>query len=66
MTTSWNANIVQYGQHVTMTNSPYNPATTPQNGSVTVTFTGAFTTGDPAPVNVTFDEVACSSYSWNV
>ncbi|MBS2964869.1 cellulose binding domain-containing protein [Actinocrinis puniceicyclus] len=66
VTTSWNANIVQYGEHVTITNSPYSPATMQQSGSLTVNFMGTFTAGNPAPVDVTFDGVACSSYSWNV
>lgn len=67
VTTSWNSNITQYGSHVTVSASPYAPQSfLPQSGSLSVSFAGSYTTANPSPVNVTFDGVSCSSYTWNV
>jgi hypothetical protein len=66
VTASWNANVVQRANHVSATNSPFAPALMPQSGSLTVSFAGSFTTGNPAPVHVTFDGISCSSSSLNV
>ena len=67
VSTSWNSNIIQYGSHVAVSTSPYAPQSfLPQSGTVSVSFLGSYTTVNPNPVDVTFDGVSCSSYTWNV
>lgn len=66
VTAGWNENITQWGSHVYVTQSSYTPQPLPQSGSVSVAFVGSFTAGNPDPVNVTFDGISCSAYTWNV
>lgn len=62
----WNGDITQNGDHVTITNSPFAQSPLPQTGTISVDFLGSYTTSNPNPVNVTFDGISCSAFSWNV
>ena len=65
ITSGYNANITQSGSHVSATSTSATQPI-PQSGSVSVYFVGSFTISNPAPINVTFDGVSCSGYTWNV
>lgn len=64
VTSSWNANTTQSGNHVAMSSS--GAQFLAPNGSLSLAFVGSYSTSNPAPTNVTFDGVSCSSYTWNV
>ena len=56
----WNASYTQSGERVTVTNESYNSAIAP-GASVTVGFTGGYTTSNAAPAAFAVDGTACST-----
>ena len=59
LTNLWNATDTQSGEQVTVTNASYN-ATIAAKGSVTVGFTGSFTSSNAAPASFTVNGTACT------
>ena len=55
----WTATYTQSGENVTAANEPYN-ATIAPGGSVTIGFTGSYTSSDAAPTAFTLNGTACS------
>ena len=55
----WNASYVQTGEQVTATAESYNATITP-SGSVTIGFTGTYTSSDAQPASFTVNGSACS------
>jgi endoglucanase len=56
----WNASYTQSGARVTVTNEPYNSSIAP-GASVTVGFTGSFTSSNAAPAAFAVNGTACST-----
>jgi endoglucanase len=56
----WNASFTQSGQQVTVTNEPYNSSIAP-GSSVTVGFTGSYTSSNAAPAAFAVNGTACST-----
>ena len=56
----WTASYTQSGESVTAVNEPYN-ASIPAAGSVTIGFTGAFSSSDAAPTSFAVNGTACTS-----
>jgi endoglucanase len=56
----WNASYTQSGEQVTVTNEPYNSSIAP-GASVTVGFTGSFTSSNAAPAAFAVNGTACST-----
>jgi endoglucanase len=56
----WNASYTQSGPQVTVTNEPYNSLVGP-GGSVTVGFTGSFTSSNAAPAGFAVNGTACTT-----
>jgi endoglucanase len=56
----WNASYVQSGEKVTATAEAYNSTIAP-SGSVTVGFTGTYTSSDAAPVGFAVHGTACAA-----
>ena len=56
----WTASYTQSGESVTAVNEPYN-ASIPANGSVTIGFTGTFTSSDAPPTSFAVNGTACTS-----
>jgi endoglucanase len=59
ITTIWNATATQSGEKVTAVNEPYN-ATIAASGSVTIGFTGTYTTSNAPPTSFSVNGTACS------
>ena len=59
ITNLWNATYTQSGEQVTVTNASYN-ASLAQAASVTIGFTGSFTSSNAAPTSFTLNGTACS------
>ncbi|MBV9384414.1 MAG: cellulose binding domain-containing protein, partial [Streptosporangiaceae bacterium] len=55
----WNGSYTQSGEQVTVTNAPYN-ATIAPGSSVTVGFTGTYTSSDASPTAFTVNGAACT------
>lgn len=56
----WTATYTQSGEQITATNEPYN-ATIAAGGSVTIGFTGTFTSSDASPTAFSVNGTACAS-----
>jgi cellulase/cellobiase CelA1 len=56
----WNASYTQSGESVTATSASYD-ATIPASGSVTIGFTGTFSTSDAAPASFAVNGTACAT-----
>ncbi len=56
----WNASYTQSGQHVTVTNEPYNSSIAP-GASVTVGFTGSYSSSNAAPAAFAVNGTACTT-----
>jgi endoglucanase len=56
----WTASYTQSGENVTAVNEPYNATIAPA-GSVTIGFTGTFTSSDAAPTAFAVNGTACST-----
>jgi Cellulose binding domain len=54
----WTASHTQSGESVTAVNEPYNPSI-PAEGSVTIGFTGRFTSSDAAPTSFAVNGTSC-------
>ena len=59
ITQLWNGSYTQSGEAVRVTNASYNAAIAP-GGSVTVGFTGTFTSNDTSPSAFTLNGASCS------
>jgi hypothetical protein len=55
----WTASYTQSGEHVTATNESYN-ATIAPSASVTIGFTGTYTSSDASPTSFSVNGTACS------
>jgi endoglucanase len=60
ITSMWTATYTQSGESVTAVNEPYNATIAPA-GSVTVGFTGTFTSSDASPTAFSVNGTACST-----
>jgi endoglucanase len=56
----WNASYTQSGEQVTVTNEPYNSSIAP-GASVTVGFTGSYSSSNAAPAALAVNGTACST-----
>jgi endoglucanase len=56
----WTASYTQSAEHVTAVNEPYN-ASIPAAGSVTIGFTGTFTSSDATPASFAVNGTTCTS-----
>jgi endoglucanase len=56
----WNGTITQNGQHVTVTNAPYNAVIAP-GGTVDIGFTATWGASNAPPAGFTLNGSACSS-----
>jgi endoglucanase len=56
----WNASYTQSGEKVTVTNEPYNSSIAP-GASVTVGFTGSYSSSNAAPAALAVNGTACST-----
>ena len=63
VTAGWTGTTTQSGRHVTFASYPFATALQPAIGSISVGFTGSYSTTNPPPTNVTFDGVPCSGFS---
>ena len=60
ITSMWTATYTQSGENVTAANEPYN-ATIAPGGSVTIGFTGRFTSSDSSPTSFAVNGTGCTS-----
>ena len=56
----WNATYTQSGEQVTVTNEPYNSSIGP-SGSVTIGFTGSYSSSNAAPTSFAVNGTACTT-----
>ncbi len=56
----WNATYTQSGEQVTVTNQPYNSSIAP-SASITIGFTGSFTSSNAAPAAFAVNGTACTT-----